>query len=81
MLGDKDSESLQLELKKGGGLNRIKSALGAIDVRSAGASVATDKELILADIASTTGLDEFSALVRSGLEAEFRRICMTAALR
>ena len=63
------------------GSERVNRALAGLDARDAQASVETDKGMILSDIESAVGMEEFNRRVREGVLAEFKRIATRASIR
>ena len=72
-LGAADARDFRSALNKGG-MARVQKALEAIDARNANASVQSDLDMILAQIAEKTGMEAFNARVREALLGEFKRI-------
>ena len=60
------------------GMARVSRALAALDARDASASVSSDKDMVLDDIQTTVGFDEFNRQVREGMLAEYKRISVSA---
>ena len=63
------------------GMQRVERALESLDARNAGASVMSDKELILADIEADVGIAEFNRRVRERVLAEYKRVATSAGMR
>ena len=63
------------------GMARVEKALAELDARAAGASVASDKEMILEEIETTVGVEEVNRRVRERVLAGYRRIAMSAGMR
>ena len=72
-LGAADARDFRSALNKGG-MARVQKALEAIDARDAAASVQSDLDMILGQIADKTGMVSFNERVRGALLAEFKRI-------
>ena len=51
-----------------------------LDARDAEASVASDKDMILRDIETTVGMEEFNRRVRDCVLAEYKRVGRRQAL-
>ena len=72
-LGAAEARDFRSALNKGG-MARVQKALEAIDARDAAASVQSDLDMILGQIADQTGMVSFNERVRGALLAEFKRI-------
>ena len=51
------------------------------DVRNAAATIPSDKEMMLDEIASTIGVEQFNGRVRGSMLAAYERIATTAGMR
>ena len=72
-LAPKDADEFRQALNNGG-MERLTRALHALDASNAGASVESDKQMILGDIDSTVGLGEFNQRVRQSMLAQFKQV-------
>ena len=78
-LGSHDMTEFRVALNTTG-LERVNRALAGLDARDAQASVESDKGMILRDIESAVGMEEFNRRVREGMLAEFKRIATQASM-
>ena len=71
--GDEDEIAFRAALSKGG-MARVQEAVERIDALKAEATLQTDLAMILSEIESSMGIDEFNQLIREGLLAEYRNL-------
>ena len=77
--GSADEHEFRAALNSSGGLARIEAALNTIRAEHAQASVATDREYILAVVEREVGLASFNDFIRKGLKHEYTSISELAA--
>jgi len=71
--GDEDEIAFRAALSKGG-MARVQEAVERIGALKAEATLQTDLAMILSEIESSMGIDEFNQLIREGLLAEYRNL-------
>ena len=78
-LGPADMTAFRKALNANG-MARVSEALAGLDARDAGASVPSDKDMIMADIDASVGIEAFNERVRGTMLVEFKRISMSAGM-
>jgi hypothetical protein len=77
--GCDDEQDFHVALNSSGGLKRIDDALLKIDATQAHASVATDRDFILAILQRDMGITTFNEKIRNGIKREYSEMSKLAA--
>ena len=59
-------------------MERVHGALVALDALNAGASVPSDRDMILGDIEATVGVEQFNKRVQESMRTEYKKIATSA---
>ena len=76
-LGANDMVEFQKALQRNG-MERVHGALVALDALNAGASVPSDRDMILGDIEATVGVEQFNKRVQESMRTEYKKIATSA---